>query len=285
MKRIILAIILFAIPAFAKDAPDFNALKKSWGSLNSLTITKSAGEKYAVSVRKGAVRTSRDLYMIVPDKPEIMLWLFHGYKPEGDPYKQSPEILIKNMGLKELSSWHNALVVIVDSGTSLYVYNPDNGLSELRIYLGIYDKLVKLHGALPVILSGISSGAEGAVKFAPLISKLKSLICISGTYDYSTLAADSGEYKIHLKEYASPAGWEIEQPVTIFPAIKCRIILLSEELSIYRQQAALASRIKTSNKTEFMKDIGKGKSHNWDFWASAEVKKILQRELQAAGDY
>ncbi len=298
MPRVILVFMLIACPLFAKNAPDFNALKKSWGRIDSLTITKSAGDKYTAAVQAGNTRISRDMYMITPEKPELMLWLFHGYKPEGDPYKQAPEIFIKNMDLKELSSWHNALVVIVDSGASLYAYNPDSGLPELQIYCGIYDKLIKQYGILPAVLAGVSSGAEGAVKFAPFVQKLYSLLCISGTYDFNSLAADSseskdsGEYKIHLKEYGSAGDWKYEEPIRILPVLKCNIILLSEEDLIYRAQAETAARVlgivsgkgSGTRKIEFIRNIGKGKSHDWYFWGSEEVKKILQREVQAAGE-
>jgi hypothetical protein len=284
MLRALLAFLIFASPVFAKNTPDFSSLKKSWEKFDSLTITKS-GEKYSVIIKKGKQQVSRNLFMITPEKPEILLWLFHGYKPDGDPYKQSPEIFIKNLGLQELSSWHNALVVIVDSGESLYSYLPENGIPELQIYSSIYDKLIKQFGTLPAILVGVSSGTEGAVKFAPFVQKLNSIIGISGTYNFNSLAADSGEYKIHIKEYGSAADWEFEQPVKMLPALKCKIVLLSEEKSIYRAQASEASKTPGIKKAEFIEAIGKGKSHDWDFWGSEEVKKILQRELQSAGEY
>ena len=226
MLRAVLAFILIVCPVFAKSGPDINALKKSWGKIDSITIKKFAGNRHAITVRKGETRALRDLYMIAPENPELLLWLFHGYKPKGDPYKQSPEVFIKNMGLKELSSWYNALVVIIDSGVSLYSYIPDNGLPEIQIYCEVYDRLAKQYGTLPAVLTGVSSGAEGAVKFAPFVNNLKSLICISGIYNFDSLPADSNEYRIHLKEYGSSADWKYEQPVRIFPVLKCRIILL-----------------------------------------------------------
>jgi hypothetical protein len=285
MLRIALILFLIASPVFAKNIPDFGSLKKSWEKIDSLTITKITGDKYSVAVKKGKQRISRDLYLITPENPEMLLWFFHGYKPDGDPYKQSPEIFIKNLGLKELSSWHNALVVIVDSGESLYSYNPENGFPELQIYCGIYEKLAKQYGTLPAVLTGISSGAEGAVKFAPFVRKLNALIGISGTYNFDALATDSGEYKIHLKGYGSAGEWEFEQPVRLLPVLKCKIVLLSEEKSIYRQQASAAAYIRAKTKIEFIEDIGKGKSHDWEFWGSDEVKSIIQREVQAAGEY
>jgi hypothetical protein len=284
MFRLILALILTAGPLFAKSAPDFNALKKNWGKVDSVTINKS-NDRYNATITIGKILVSRDLYMITPQNPELLLWIFHGYKPEGDPYKQSPEIFIKNLGLKDLSSWFNALVIIVDSGASLYSYSPESGMPELQIYNAIYDKLAKQYGSMPVILAGISSGAEGAVKFAPLINNLRSLICISGTYNFDSLAADSGEYKMHIKEYGSKSEWEYEQPVRILPLLKCNIILLSEENSIYRAQTKEASRIRGIKKIEFIESIGKGKSHDWNFWGSEEVKKIINREVQGAGAF
>jgi hypothetical protein len=284
MLRLILAFILIAVPVFAKNAPDFNTLKKSWGKINSVTLNKS-GDRYVAVISMGKTQASRNLFMITPENPELLLWIFHGYKPDGDTYKQSPEIFIKNLGLNELSSWYNALVVIVDSGTSLYSYYTDNGLPELQIYCAIYDKLTKQYGALPAILTGVSSGAEGAVKFAPFVNNLKSLICISGTYNFNTLPMESGEYNIHLKEYSSKTEWEYEQPVRIFPVLKCNIVLLSEEKSIYRAQAIEASHVSSIKKIEFIESIGKDKSHDWNFWGSPEVKKILSREVQAAGAY
>jgi hypothetical protein len=283
MFRAILALILIAVPVFAKSGPDFNALKRSWEKIDSITIKESTGDKHEVTISIGKTKVSRDLYMITPDTPEIILWFLHGYKPDGDPYKQSPEIFIKNMKLKELSSWHNAIIVIVDSGTSLYSYNPDSGQPELQIYCAIYDRLLKQHGNLPAILAGVSSGAEGAVKFAPFVNNLKSLICISGTYNFDSLSIDSGEYKIHTKEYGSPSEWRHEQPVRILPVLNCKIVLLSEEKSVYRSQAVETAHVLKMKNIELAEGIGKGKSHDWDFWSSVEVKKILDREVQAAG--
>jgi hypothetical protein len=284
MLRTVLIFIFIIFPAYAENTPDFHALKKSWGNLDSVKISRSADEKHIVKVRKGDMELSRDLYMLSPKIPELLLWFFHGYKPDSDPYKQSPEILIKNLELKELSSWYNALIVIIDSGTSLYAYNPDQGLPEIQIYCGIYDKITKLYGILPAIIAGISSGAEGAVKFAPFVKKLNSLICISGSYDYDSLPVDSNEYKIHLKEFGSAEDWKYEQPVRIFQTLKCSIFLLSEEKSIYRSQAEIVMRIPRIKKIKFLKEIGKGKSHDWDFWGSAGVKKVIYREVQAAGE-
>ena len=285
MLRTLLAIFLTAIPAltFAKDVPDFNTLKKNWGPVNSLTIKKSADEKFTAAFRIGRNQASRDMYMITPEKPEMLLWLFHGYKPDGDPYKQSPETFIKNLELKELSSWHNALVIIIDSDASLYSYNPENSRPELQIYCAIYDRLAKQYGNLPAMLIGISSGAEGAVKFAPFVNNLKTLIGISGTYNFDSLAPESGEYKIHIKEYGNPEEWKYEQPLRIIPALKCRLILLAEENSIFRSQAIEAAGSLKMKNVEFIESIGKGKSHNWDFWGSPEVRKIIDREVQATG--
>lgn len=285
MLRVILAFILVTGPVFAKNTPDFNALKKHWGKIDLVTINKSAGDRHIAELKMGKTRASRNLYMLTPQNPELLLWIFHGYKPDGDPYKQSPELFIKNLGLKELSSWNNALVVIVDSGISLYSYSPESGLPELQIYCAVYDKLIKQYDAMPVILAGISSGAEGAVKFAPFVINLKSLICLSGTYNFDSLPLDSSEYKIHLKEYGSKSEWEYEQPVRILPLLKCKIILLSEEKSIYRAQARDASRVSGIKKIEFIESIGKGKSHDWDFWGSEEVKKIINSEIQSAGSF
>ncbi len=284
MLRYILVFILLTFPAIAKDSPDFSSLKKSWGKLDSMTITKSAGLKYRLNATKGKDRISRDLYMISPEKPEMFLWIFPGYKPDYDPYKQSPEIFISTFGLKELSSWYNTLVVIVDSGASLYAYNPNSGLPELQIYSTIYDTLCRQYGIVSAVLVGVSSGAEGAVKFSPFVRKLNSLICISGIYDYDSLSADSDEYKIHVKEYGSPVEWKYEQPKKIFPSLKCKIVLLSEEESVYRLQAEAVGRLQGKKNIKFMQDIGKGKSHDWDFWGSDEVKKVLYAEIQAAGE-
>jgi len=279
MLRLIITIVLllYSYPAFAKNAPNFFALKKSWGELDSFSISKSEENKYTVTAGKGKISVSRDLYMISSQNPELVLWFFHGSGPD------SPEIIIRNMGLKDLSSWYNTLIVIVDSGASLYPYNPDEGLPELQIYCAIYDKLIKMYGIQPAILAGIASGAEGAVKFAPFVKKLYSLICISGIYNYNLLPKNSEEYKIRLKGYGSPGDWELEMPDRILPLLKCSIILLSEEDSIYRVQAEKAARLKGAKGIKYIKEIGKGRFHDWNFWGSAEVKKILQREIQAAG--
>ena len=60
----IFVFLLIACPLFAKNVPDFNALQKIWGNLDSLKISKSAGNKYTATVKKGNTRISRKLYII-----------------------------------------------------------------------------------------------------------------------------------------------------------------------------------------------------------------------------
>ncbi|MBN2040584.1 MAG: hypothetical protein JW864_11100 [Spirochaetes bacterium] len=284
MFRIIIAffLILITYPAFAGNAPDFSTLKKIWGDFDSAKLYKTVNDNYKFAARKGKISVSRDLHIILPESPELLMWIFYSeHKPEnGDSL--SPEKIINEMKLKELSSWYNALIVIVDSGESLYAYNPDNGLSEIMVYNGIYEKLVKLNGPLPASFTGFYSGSEAAIKFAPFVTKLYSIVCISGIYEYDSLPSDSMEYKIRIKEYGSAGGWELEQPVKILPHLECSITLLSEEKSIYRKQAQTAAGINGTNKIKFIMDIGE-KSDKQDFWKLPEVMKILKREIQSAG--
>jgi hypothetical protein len=278
-KKIILIFFMILFPLFAFAAPNFERLKQSWSAFDDLKISDPSGYKYKITAKKGHSVIDRNIYMIIPEFPECILWIFNGSSTIGSD-KSSPELLIDKMNLKEMASWHEAVIIISDSGSSLFAYNPENNFPELQILNSFYEKVIELKGNLPVILFGISSGAEGAVKFAPFVQKLYSLICVSGLYDYDSLKPDSAEYKLRLKEYGSAEEWKNEQPVKILPALNCRIFLISGDKSIYDSQFDLIKR-NGIRITESVIIPGKTDSSGKNLWQADEVKKILYREIQA----
>lgn len=251
--------------------------------------------KKSAKVIIGEQSKTRDLYIVngQAEKPAKFIWIFHGYKPAGDPYDQSPKNFIVRWGIPAICSRNNYVCVSVDMGTSLYpVYDFSNQshISDLRFLQEIYNELIfnKFKNA-PVVIIGVSTGVEGSIKFVSVIDNLtvESLVALSGTYDLASpsLSVESGEYRIHERSFSDNSSWLLsENPVTILTrkAPRMNLYLFCEEYSIYRTQTneLLEKNISTIN-IENNLFLGNGFSHNWKFWGSRSVilklKEIIEK--------
>jgi esterase/lipase superfamily enzyme len=198
------------------------------------------------------------------EKTACMVWILHGYKPSGDPYSQDPGIIIRNWKLAGLSRRFNASFYLPDMGATVYPMHEIRDLFDVFLYY----KSEAMPGK--IIFAGISTGSEGAVKLASLYSGGAELVCISGTFDFTGLDRLTGEYRIHEKVFKSHEDWEGENPLGIMREMKnTRVYVFSEENSIFNAQAldllnAGLTNIEIVDKTA----LGKGFSHNWNFWKS-----------------
>ena len=205
------------------------------------------------------------------EKALRMVWILHGYKPAGDPYMQDPDIIIRKWGLPGISRRLHAVFFLPDMGTTVYPMSDIEDIYQIFLY---YKELIAPEG---VILTGISTGSEGAVKFASLCGSKVCLVCISGTFDLAGLNQSAGEFRIHEKVFKTPQDWKNENPLEILRNMKGnKVYVFSEENSIFHGQAV--NLIKTGLTNIDIIDrtaLGKGFSHNWDFWKSPALYSNL----------
>ena len=286
---VIAALVFFNQLAAAEPdgARQFHAsLRQQWGtaSVDSVELSKGTVSRYRVTVKSGPQQAVRSLYVAAPEKPVVVLWLFHGYKPAGDRYQQAPELFFARWKLKELAEKYRAVIVCVDSGTSIYPFRPKRGLSEVFVLTEIFrTQIAARFPDLPVITAGVSTGVEGAVKVAPFITTIKTIIAISGTFNYDTLP-EGGELSLHVAEFGEERGWNRESPEEVLMGLNdVRIVILSEQNSIYHEQARAAAGRKYPGVTVLNRlDTGVGYGHSWRFWGSAPVLDVIEKELAAA---
>ena len=214
--------------------------------------------------------------------PKKFIWIFPGYKPAGDPYAQSPRIFIENWKMIQLCIKNGYVCIVPDMGTSMYEMAgmmDEHTVTDMHWLKEAYKHYIfnDFRNA-PVIIAGVSTGAEGAVKFSSVIQNVESIIGMSGTYDFFSLPQSSGEYKIHQRVFGDNAGvWRDENPVEILKrSVRMKFYLFCESKSMYFSQAQLlkSQRIANIDVVDYLA-LGKGKSHNWDFWGSAPVIKTL----------
>jgi hypothetical protein len=218
--------------------------------------------------------------------PKKVIWLFHGYKPAGDPYRQSPKIFVENWSLISLCKKMDYICIAPDMGKSVYpisTLNDDARLSDLRFLRELHNELVfNAHRNVPVTLIGISTGVEGTIKFATLIENVESIIALSGTYDFFALPENSGEYLIHEKTFGKERSvWLAENPREILRrSVRMKIHLFCESNSIYLSQAKdLIDQKMTNLDIDDRLFLGAGFSHNWNFWGNRKVIDAIREIL------
>jgi hypothetical protein len=222
--------------------------------------------------------------------PKKVIWLFHGYKPEGDPYSQSPRIFIEKWHLVKLCRENDYICVAPDMGTSLYSVAGlanDEKITDMRWLKEAYNRIIfRKFKDLPAVLVGVSTGVEGAIKFSPLIQNVESIVALSGTYDFFALSENSGEYRIHKYAFGTDINvWRAENPVEMLKhLVRIRLFLLCESGSIYKQQADIVKDLRLANiDVVDLLPLGKGYSHNWNFWGNKAVVKNLHEIITREG--
>jgi hypothetical protein len=276
MKRI-LAFVLLSGLSFELSA-SVNVEKR--------TLLKASGyEIVSAKVSSEQGYLTKKVYIVNGGEknPKKFIWLFHGYKPEGDPYQQSPEIFIQKWNLVQICRKNKYVCIIPDMGTSMYVLSDLNNsekVSDMRFLKELYnDSIFKLYKDAPLIVIGVSTGVEGAVKFSSIVQNVESIVGLSGTYDFFTLNKDSGEYRIHERVFGKDQSlWRNENPLDILKrSALTRLYVFCESQSIYYSQAKALLEDKMSNvEAVNVLDLGKGYTHGWGFWGNNKVVKKIQ---------
>jgi hypothetical protein len=250
-----------------------------------LLYTADSMSVYDMSVSTGGGSQKRKVYIIHNGikNPKKIIWLFHGYKPNGDPYKQSPAAFIENWGLIKLCKENGYLCIAPDMGTSLYQLsqlNDSTKLSDMRYLKELYNDIVfKNHRNVPIILAGVSTGVEGAIKFSTIIENVESIIALSGTYDFMSLDSSGGEFRIHEQAFGNNQSvWFNENPVEILRrSVRLKLYLFCEEYSIYNAQARSLGNLRLTNlDIDERFDLGRGFTHSWQFWGNRRVVQAIK---------
>lgn len=215
-------------------------------------------------------------------EPVRTVWVLHGYKPKGDPYLQSPFIIIKKWGLEKTALKNKWIVFLPDMGASLYARSgrTRNSVSDMDWLQNAFSEFGGKYREqnIPLILIGISTGVEGAVKLSALMQQPAPVIALSGTFDLFSLPADSGEYRIHRKAFGvKPSAWTNENPMTVLSDGRhYSVSLFCEERSLFYDQAVLlgSAGLKNVEIRNFL-HLGKDRRHNWDFWGDTNVVKAV----------
>jgi hypothetical protein len=211
-------------------------------------------------------------------KTRNAVWILHGYKPPGDPYLQDPAIIVKNWGLEKLSMATHDMFYLPDMGTTVYPMNTLAPVSDIEVLSNLVYYFKKKSQPEELIFAGISTGSEGAVKLASKYGGGATVVCISGTFDYSGLDPSAGEYKIHEKVFGDlKTAWKSENPVDIMMTMKkTRVYVFSEENSIFHEQArSIIKKGLTNIDIIDETKAGSGFSHNWGFWKSKAILSSL----------
>lgn len=233
------------------------------------------------SVSSGKNVVCKTIYRIgFTGDPERTVWIFTGYKPAGDPYLQSPGIFAKKWDLENLSAKTRTVFFIPDMGTSVYRLTKKNTgeITDVDWLKAAYDKFRSAIRSKKILLIGVSTGAEGAVKFASTLDDVPPVVAISGTYDLFSLPENGGEYRLHQREYGrDPAVWTNENPLFLLRKnAPGKVYLFCEEKSQYFMQAVSLSTAQIPGMTvsNFLY-LGKGRRHDWDFWGDRRVVKAV----------
>ncbi len=270
-----LAFLLFPLSmTFCTDASPVISLEaagESGGIYRCIVSYKTNGfmRKIPLYIVNSGEKDARNLVLIL-----------HGYKPAGDPYRQDPVIIISNWGLAELAPAVHDVFLLPDMGKTVYpLYKQGCGApSDTAVLKDIFIYFGRKFAGAGIIFAGISTGAEGAVKIASCFGGPLKAVCLSGTFDYTLLKPQEGEYRIHEEFFGTNKDvWERENPLTVLKTMKKKeLYIFSEENSIYDAQAGALIDAGLANIAVLDKrNLGKGFNHSWKFWKSRAVLSEL----------
>ena len=214
---------------------------------------------------------------------EKIVYIFHGYKPEGDPYDQDPARFIEAWDLVSFSQEKNIIFVLPDFADSVYpLAQKDDPLSDLAMAVSLHRHLVSLcKRDVPVISVGFSAGVEGAVKFAYLAG-CRRIVCISGNYDLREIP--ESEKRFHLKVFGSdPTRIFAESPLSILGRMnETELYLFCEENNTVNNMQAriLLSQTPPGVRIKDLRSYGKGHKHNWKFLRDPALVKQLHQVVE-----
>jgi hypothetical protein len=249
----------------------------------------AAGFKNHLIVSDNRRTIRKTIYLVGQDNPspKQVIYIFHGYKPKGDPYKQSPAYFIKNWQLGDMAAKFSVLFVLPDNGDSVYpisrINEPLSDMGTLEILHRIIRE--KFSSAGRELSIGFSAGVEGAVKFA-IINDINEIVAISGNFDLHSIPA--GEMSFHIKSFGTEKDiLERENPITLLRKNPKTIYLFCEEkndANVRQSQALIDAAIPGIRIIDF-RSLGKGFGHDWSFLTSPGVignlEKIISGEAHA----
>lgn len=258
--------------------------------LHAETILKKdtsdkTGFRYTLEISANGKNASRLVYLVGTEQPKItrIVYIFHGYKPDDDPYKQSPTYFITNWKLSSLAERYGILFVLADCGALVYPVTKQDPLSVMSMLHSLQcemDSRYKVERA-PLAI-GFSAGVEGAIKFS-LRNGIKEIMAISGNYDLTSLP--DGERAFHEREFGK--GQEIfdkENPITLLRNSSVTIYLFGEEfnrVNVKQAQTLIDARL-PDVKIVDLRSLGKGFSHDWVFLTSPGI--LIDLEKIVSGD-
>lgn len=212
-------------------------------------------------------------------KPERIVYIFHGYKPKGDPYKQSPAYFIRNWNLDARAAKHSALFVITDNEDSVYpMTQAERPGSDLWMLARLREKIAaEFHAKKPPLVIGFSAGVEGAIKFS-LMNDIHEIMAISGNYNLFDLPA--GERAFHERAFGKGLGiLQKENPIDLLKGKQMTIHLFCEEkneVNARQAETLVSSSISGVSIIDF-RALGKGFSHDWTFLTSRGILDQLDK--------
>jgi len=245
--------------------------------------------------KKGSFGKGR-VFTVIPKSYKKVIFLFHGYLAMGDPYLQRPQYLIDNMNLQKYADKLEALIVIPQMNDTVYEkeylqtslkWDNDGNICGGKWVNEVLPQYVsqKYFNAkqFPMYAIGLSTGAEGAIKFGISNSKyIKKVIAISGTYSIMNLDENDGEYIIHQfvlgNRNKNFAFWKQEDILTNIKKINYPLYVYSESNSVLTYQTRQILEYSKRNKLKNIFgsfSIVQGSGHNWNFWSNSKFLDLV----------
>ncbi|HEY1405395.1 MAG TPA: hypothetical protein VF857_02175 [Spirochaetota bacterium] len=245
------------------------------------TGSESGAHLYELTPNNSSRKAVKRFFVVGDDlpSPRRIVYIFHGYKPAHDPYKQDPSYFIAYWDLSRMSEKYQTVFVLPDNDDSVYpIDTAGDPSSDLAMCVEIEKHTRKIFpSASKPLVIGFSAGVEGAIKFAHL-SGISETIAISGNYDL--LSLPENEKRFHARIFGeSPERWKKENPLLILQdGNPLTLYLLCEEKNqINVKQAARLMREKISSVTIVdLRFLGKGFSHDWTFLSSDGVRSAIE---------
>lgn len=243
--------------------------------------TDVKGRDYTFTAVDGGRVFRKTVYLVGAGNvnPERIVYIFHGYKPKGDPYKQSPSYFIRNWNLDARASKHSVLFVIPDNEDSVYpVTQAERPGSDLWMLARLREKIsAGFHAKKPPVAIGFSAGVEGAIKFS-LMNDIHEIMAISGNYDLFDLPA--GERAFHERAFGKGLGiLQKENPIDLLRGKQMTVYLFCEEKNAVnaRQAETLVDAALPDVRIMDFRGAGRGYSHDWNFLTSRGILDSLDK--------
>jgi len=236
------------------------------------------------------------VYTVVPKSYKKLIFIFHGYLINRDPYLQRPQYIIEKMNLKKYAEELEALIVIPQMNDTVYEKeylqtslkwdnngNIAGGKWANEVLPQYIVKKYFNNNQPPMYAIGISTGAQGAIKFGIQNSKyIKKVIGISGTYSLLNLPKDDGEYIIHDLIFGDRDKnlkiWKQEDIFKNIKKITFPLYLYSESNSVLTNQTKkileYSKKHKRNNISGSYSIIAQSE-HNWIFWSNPKLLNLV----------